>query len=391
MAKDANQNLPYWKLSGFYFFYFASLGIMLPYWNPYLYERGFSATEIGYLTAIIAFTKIFAPYIWGWFADHIDNRMKVIQIASLACLLIFPCVLLVDDILWMSVVILAFSFFWNASLPQFEATTLSHLDEQTERYSQVRLWGSIGFIVAVLLAGYLLGYLGIRFQPWLVLLIFAAVFISSLFVKNKNSQPVYALQASFIQQLKNSSIILLFVLCFLMQFSHGAYYTFYSIYLQEHGYSESLTGFLWALGVFAEIFVFIFMHRLIGKYKASSLLACCFILATLRWLVMSFAVNQLVLMLLIQLLHAFSFGMFHAVAIYLIHLHFPGNHQGRAQALYSASSYGLGGALGAILSGYLWSVSTGLTFLLMAFAAFVGIFLSLIIKPLESQMVIAKQ
>ena len=357
---------------------------MLPYWNPYLYSKGFNATEIAYITAIIAATKIFAPYLWGWLADHINNRMQVIQLASLICLLVFPAVIWIDSFIVMLLVIFLFSFFWNASLPQFEATTLSHLDTQVERYSQIRLWGSIGFIVAVLLAGYIFDRYSIRWQPYVMILIFSGVFINSLLIKDKAAKQLQINDQSVTAILKQPNIILLFFLCFLMQCSHGAYYTFYSIYLHSHGYSESVTGWLWALGTFAEIFVFIFMHKIIRHYHAATLLVLCFLLTTIRWLFMAYMVDNLLVMMLIQLLHASSFGLFHATAIHLVYQFFQGKLQGRGQALYSASSFGIGGAIGALISGYIWPYSHQLTFICMAAIAAIGIIMSFYIKPLKT-------
>ena len=139
----------YWRLSGFYFFYFASLGTLIPYWGLYLKSLGFSVVEIGELVAIIMATKIIAPNIWGWIADHSGNRMRIVRIACLLAMLSFAGVFLVKGYWMLALVMSVFSFFWNAALPQFEATTLNHLGDETYRYSSVRLWGSIGFVVAV--------------------------------------------------------------------------------------------------------------------------------------------------------------------------------------------------------------------------------------------------
>jgi len=381
MAGQAKTDLPYWKLSSFYFFYFASLGVMLPYWNPYLYQRGFSVQEISYLTAIVAGTKIFAPYIWGSLADHFQNRIKIIQIASVICLLVFPLTVWVDSLLGMALLVALFSFFWNASLPQFEATTLSHLGSESERYSQIRLWGSIGFIAAVIVCGYFFEMSGISIQPWLVILVFLGIVICSFLIKNKAPVNTHLSPSSISSVLLSRPVISVFLACFIMQFSHGAYYTYYSIYLQDNGYSESVTGWLWALGTFAEIVIFIFMHRLIIKFKVSSLFVACFVLTTIRWAAMAYVVDSLILLILIQLLHAFSFGLFHSAAIHVVHAYFKGRLQGRGQALYSASSFGLGGALGALLSGLLWkSMGSEFTFIAMACIAFTGVFASFFIR-----------
>ncbi|MDH3934930.1 MAG: MFS transporter, partial [Gammaproteobacteria bacterium] len=151
----------YWRLSGFYLFYFASLGALLPYWSLYLKSLDFSITEIGQLMAILMATKIVAPNVWGWIADHTGQRMAIIRVASLLSIITFAGVLVSDAFWWLVLVLVLFSFFWNATLPQFEATTMSHLGGEMHRYSGIRLWGSVGFIVAVAGLGVLLGYLGV--------------------------------------------------------------------------------------------------------------------------------------------------------------------------------------------------------------------------------------
>ena len=72
--------MPYWRLSGFYLFYFASLGALVPYWGLYLKSTGFSAHDIGVFMAIIMGTKIVSPNIWGWIADHLGHRMLIVRV-----------------------------------------------------------------------------------------------------------------------------------------------------------------------------------------------------------------------------------------------------------------------------------------------------------------------
>ncbi len=140
-----------------------------------------------------------------------------------------------------------------------------------------------------------------------------------------------------------------------MQASHSAYYAFYSIFMQQHGYSSSAIGQLWALGVIAEVLVFLVMHRLLARWGARLVLFASLSIAVLRWLLVGSAPETLGLVLFSQTMHAATFGTFHASAIHLVHHFFVGRHQGRGQALYSSVSFGAGGAMGSLLSGYLWT------------------------------------
>ncbi len=347
------KNVPYWKLSGFYFFYFASLGVLIPYWSLYLKSLGFNSLAIGSLIAILPATKLIAPYLCGWLADHTRRSMLIIRVTSILALLSFSLVFISQQLWWLTFAMLLFSFFWNAILPQFEAMTLNHLGNDVHRYSMIRLWGSLGFIVIVVLMGDLLQYYETDLIPLVVLIAFICISLSSFIVPEKLNTP-HAEHSSIWHVIKQPKVLAFLVVCFLMLCSHGPYYTFYTIYLQEQGYSSYMIGVLWAVGVLAEVIVFLLMHRLLPVFGARKLLIATLLLTTLRWLIIGFFVNDLSMLFLAQLIHAFSFGVFHSVGISLVHEYFTGSHQGRGQAIYASTSYGAGVAVGSLVSGAVW-------------------------------------
>ena len=359
--------MPYWRLSSFYFFYFAALGTLVPYWGLFLQSHSFSPAEIGELMALLMVTKFIAPNIWGWIADHTGRRMPIIRSASLLATLIFCSVFWAEGFWQFALAMTLFSFFWNASLPQFEAVTFSYLGEQVHHYSRIRLWGSVGFIITVAGVGLLLDYYPISYLPIVILLLYLAIWLSSMLVPEYEGDVQQKEQGSILEVLKQWPVQALLIVCFLMQASHGVYYSFYSIYLEENGYSSTLIGQLWALGVVAEVAVFIVMHRLLQRYSARQVLMVSLLLASLRWLLIGLYPQQLSLLWFAQLLHAATFGTFHAAAIHLIHRYFTGQHQGRGQAFYASISFGAGGAIGSLVSGYLWSdAGASVTFYLSA-------------------------
>lgn len=126
------------------------------------------------------------------------------------------------------------------------------------------------------------------------------------------------------------------------------------MYLETIGYSRESIGLLWGLGVAAEVGLFLAMHRLLPRFGPRRLLLTALALAALRWVLIGHFARELPVLLVAQTLHAFSFGVFHAVAIHLIHQFFPGSLQGRGQALYSSLTFGAGNALGSLAAGYLW-------------------------------------
>ncbi len=369
--KDKYTTVPYWRLSGFYWFYFASLGALVPYWSLYLKELGFAAQDIGFLMAIIMATKIVSPNIWGWIADHTGQRMNIVRLGSLLAALCFAGVYVSNTYWWLAVVMVLFSFFWNAALPQFEAITFNYLQHQTHRYSNIRLWGSIGFIVTVMLLGPVLDRWGAGVLPHVLLMLFAGIWLSSLAVPERASSVFHGSHESLTKLLKTPAVLALLSVCLLMQMSHGPYYTFYTIYMEDHGYSRSAIGQLWGLGVFAEVLVFLLLPRAVPRLGLRFLLVTSLLLAGVRWWLVGHFVDSLWIMVIAQVLHAATFGVYHASAIQLIHRYFIGRHQGRGQALYSSLSFGAGGAVGSFYSGLTWdTLGSQFTFEIAAAIAF---------------------
>lgn len=346
--------MPYWRLSSFYLFYFASLGALLPYWALYLKHAGFSSLQIGQLVAILMATKIISPIIWGWIADHTGHRMRIVRAGAFLSFAAFMGVFSAQGYWSLALVMLVFSFFWNAVLPQFEATTLTYLGEESYRYSNIRMWGSVGFIGAVAGLGLALDRWEPTLLPYVLLALFAGIWFTSLAVPERGNGQSHLDSGSLFDVLRRREVLALIGVSFLLQASHGPYYTFYTIYMESYGYSRGLIGQLWALGVVAEVGVFLVMHRLVPAYGLRRLLLLSLVLTTARWLLIGLAPDYLALMLFAQVLHAASFGVFHAVAIALFHRHFIGRHQGRGQALYSSASFGAGGAVGSLFSGFTW-------------------------------------
>ncbi|HEX5638147.1 MAG TPA: MFS transporter, partial [Gammaproteobacteria bacterium] len=217
-----------------------------------------------------------------------------------------------------------------------------------------RLWGSLGFVLAVISMGAVLEQYKITVLPVFLLLFFFLIVVSSFTVPEKTNNRRALQSGSIVATLKQPVVLAVLLVCFLAQLSHGAYYTFFSIYLRAHHYSSTTIGSLWALGVCAEIVVFIYMYKLMPKFGARNLLLVALALSALRWYLIGHFVDELAVLLFAQTLHAASFGLYHAVSIELFHRLFRGKHQGRGQALYSSISFGAGGAMGSYISGQFW-------------------------------------
>ncbi|MDD5034216.1 MAG: MFS transporter [Methylococcaceae bacterium] len=364
--------LPYWRLSGFYFFYFAALGCFLPYWALYLQSLGLSHTQIGQLMAILPAAKVISPNLWGWLADHTDRNVPLIRLSSGLTVASFALVFWGEGFAWLALVSLLLGFFWNAPLPLFEAVTLSYLRQDSHRYSRIRIWGSIGFITAVFGAGWALNtVLIIDCLPTLLFGLFLSMGLVALLLPGRSVRTQGAVAGPLGAIFRRPGVIAFFFACLLIQFAHGPYYTFFSVYLKEHDYDASQTGLLWSLGILAEILLFWFFQGFFKRFSLRRVLLVAIALSVLRWLLIGWWVDYFAALAIAQMLHAASFGATHVAAIQFIHRHFAWPHQGKGQALYGSLSFGLGGMLGSYASGEVWvslgpefvfSVAAGLSF-----------------------------
>lgn len=371
------QPLPYWRLSAFYFFYFAMLGATAPFLPLYFQHLGFAPARIGELVAIPMLMRCLAPNLWGWLGDRSGQRLRIVRFGAVCTLLSFALIFIDQSYAWLALVMALHAFFWHAVLPQFEVITLAHLREQSARYSQVRLWGSIGFIVAVIGLGELFERFSPGLFPVMVVLILAGILLGSLWVPNAVPQARAGQggEGGFLAQLLRPGVPAFFLCVALMQLSHGPYYTFLTLHLERLGYERGFIGQMWALGVVAEIVLFLFMARILTRFSVRWVLAASFLLAALRWLLLGNLADHLSVLLFAQLLHAATFGSFHAAAIHFVQRSFGPNQQGQGQALYAALA-GTGGALGALYAGYSWeSLGAAWTFAIASLVALAAAFI----------------
>ena len=380
--------VPYKRLSNFYGLYFALLGCIVPFWGLYLQQQSFSAEDTGILLALFSAVRIFAPNLWAVITRYFEKWLKPIQLLRLAGCLMLGCFVgfyWATEFWHYALVMVCYGFFWSAILPQYEVLTLNYTKDDMGAYSTIRLWGSVGFILLVSLLGWAFDFLSINYLPAVMLVLMILIGINSFLLPNKQFSHSNSKQTSLETHSGSSSlrwgVISFFAINVLLQACHGPYYVFFSIYLQELGYSSGAIGLLWSLGVLAEILIFWKISFFVRYWSLKNLVIISLILTAIRWVITALYADQALVLIFSQCLHAFSFGLLHAVSVKYIAVFFSGNQQHHGQALYSGLGFGLGGAIGAYLAGAVWSsfgaswvfMGAGLVALFAALLAFYGL------------------
>lgn len=385
--------VPYWRLSGFYGLYFSLIGCIMPFWGLYLQHNSFSAEQIGILLALFSSVRIFAPNLWAALTHVLEKKCPAIilmRLGGLFMLVCFSAIYWASEFWQFAVIMFCYGFFWSAILPQYETLTLNHIRDNLDLYSNIRLWGSIGFIVVVSMLGWAFDYISIRHLPMIMLLLMLLITINGFALSSApsyrneeilSSQPL-GRKAGFTLALGSFLLINL-----LLQISHGPYYVFFSIHLQQLDYANWAIGLFWSLGVIAEIIIFWRIGFFTTRFSLRSLVIFSLILTAMRWLLTAYLAQSALVLFFSQCLHGFSFGLLHAISIKYLAYFFPGKQQLHGQALYSGIGFGLGGAIGAYLAGVGWlSLGASWVFCLAALSAIIAAVIAYLGLPQENKI-----
>jgi MFS transporter, PPP family, 3-phenylpropionic acid transporter len=352
--------MPYWRLSSFYWIYYAILGAMVPFWARYFTLKGFTIVEIGSILAAVSAARVIGPNTWAWIADKSEARIFLYRAATVIGAFCFGGMVLAETYWLMLLSVFSFAFCWGAVMPQFETITMAHLTGNESKYTLTRLWGSIGYICLSISMGTMIDYYAkTGFSVLLLTLFVIAIGISFSIPVSSNLENKPAANLKLSQLFFKPAVVYFFCAGLLMQMSHAPFYTYFDMYLTANGYSGTDSGVYISIGVVAEIIAFLFMPKLIKRYGIKNLLLFCAFCGILRWILTAVYVENPMILLFAQVLHGATFGIAHAASIYWITQIFTGAFKSRGQALYTSLTYGLGGVIGNLVFAQVWLLPNG--------------------------------
>ncbi|HCE09874.1 MAG TPA: MFS transporter [Oxalobacteraceae bacterium] len=338
----------------FFFAYYGFIGAFSPYASLYFADKGMTPAEIGVLMSLMQVMRIFGPNLWGWAADRTQQRVLVLRITALAAMAAFSGMFFGRSFAHFFAVMVALNAFTSAQGPLSEALMLSEMRGDLTHYGRLRLWGSVGFIASVTVAGQLLDWGGIALMPWISWTLLALVLAASLTMRESPHGHAQQDAPSVLALLKQRDVCAFFASTLLMVAAHAALYVFYSLYLAQIGYSKTVIGMMWSLGVVAEIVFFYYQAPIFRRIGARSLMIASLLIAVVRFLMIGFCAQSLFWLLIAQVLHAATFATHHSASVITMQRWFSGPLQARGQALYISISYGVGGTLGGLILSAIW-------------------------------------
>jgi PPP family 3-phenylpropionic acid transporter len=334
------------------------MGAFNPFAPLWFKELGFSTLAIGSIASLQAWTRVIAPYGWGWMGDHGGQRVRLLRLAALGAVLASAGLLWARGYGAVAACTVALFLANGGVVPLAEASLARHLTTDagmdSGRYGRVRVWGSAGFVGAVLLLGLLFDRVGIAAFPVVAALTWALLLGATLRMPAAREPGAAHEQAPpVLSVLRQPAVAWFFASIFFTVLAHTSLYTFFSLYLDGLGHGKATVGLLWAEAATIEIAWFWWQGRLFPRLAPHAWLQLAAALSVLRFAATAAFGAHLWVLVLLQMLHAVTFAAQHAACIALVSRHFAGALRGRGQALYTVLGYGLSGVVGGVAGGWL--------------------------------------
>ncbi|MDD5358690.1 MAG: MFS transporter [Sulfurovaceae bacterium] len=353
-----------WFLRGYYFFYFAMIGVYVVFMPKILTDLGYKPYEVGIIYASAPMMRFLIPFV---FKHFLELTYKIFVASLMLCFFsIWLFYATIDGFYGYLISNIFFGGAMGISLPYIEAYSLSILPKAS--YGKTRLWGSLGFMAIVLVLGKILnspniGLFSLGLTAFLTLYFGISATLHNYKKKNEAKE-----NSSGFSLLKYKY---LWISLFLMQISFGGFYNFFTIYETSHGLSLELTSYLWSFGVMCEIVMLYFQGPLLHKNLLTIIKFATFATA-IRWLMLYTYPASTLVAFASQSLHAFSFALYHTAVISYIFCLYA--QKKLAQQFYLGISFGLGGSIGAISAGYFYGEYLFLIESILALVAFLSLF-----------------
>ena len=359
------------RLSFFFAAIFLVVGIMLPFWPIWLKSRGLTEIEIGLLLSAGMWVRAFTNPLLAQLADR-RGRPDQLLIALGWGALIGHLFYIPFHGFWplFAVSIVAFMLF-SPLMSLGDAVTMLKVRDGVLDYGRVRLWGSLTFIVAATLGGYVIEGRPADLILWLVIGTLVLTVIACHLMPAAHTEGTRKFFAPLREIARNRPLIVFMLAAGLLQASHGVYYGFATLHWQASGLSAGVIGALWAEGVIAEIILFAYAARLVRLFGPIGLLWLAAIAGLCRWCTLG-ATEALPMLIAVQGLHAFTFGATHIAAMNYIAATVPASHGATAQSLYSSTAQGCIMAASMLASGWLYGHFGGSAFFAMAVLSVAG-------------------
>lgn len=347
-ARDEN------VLRMFSFAFYLTMALTVSFFPLYFDHKGYSKIQIGALYSIGPFVGIFANLLWGLLSDKYQTVKKLLLIMLTGQLLVMLFLMKTDALAWLYTLMTFFYFFQTPINTLNDSLIMLTIKDSRKSYASFRIWGSLGFAFSALVFGMLLKQIGIQYTMMLCLGTITLALILATLLRDRTGSSSGKMQfAGFGQVIGSRRFLWFLLLIFVLSIAHRMNDGFLALYLRELGASDSIVGWSWTASALSEIPVFFWLSRHGHKYKELPLLMIAGLVYTVRFTLVSL-VTRPEWIILLQLLHSFSFGIFLFTALrYMMQL-IPDRFRATGQAIYAVVWSCLAGLVSGVAGGWIF-------------------------------------
>lgn len=359
------------RLATYYASSFMMLGIHLVFWPLWLSSRGLEPTDIGLLLAVGIASKLIANPVVGHFADRTGQRKLIISFLATLSLLAFAFFPLTDTFAAILALHLIFLALWSPTMPLMESMVMHGVANHGYDYGKIRLWGSVAFIVGAIGVGSILKGRSPDIIYMAVMVALGITVLSAWALPDLRLPKSSGKQITLFKVVKDKRFVLFLIGTALIQSSHAVFYGFGTIHWKNNGLSEDWIGVLWAAGVVAEVLLFAYATKILAYIGPARLIALAGLAGLVRWPLTALT-TDIAPLLILQLMHAMTFGATHIGAMHYIQSRIDPAYSATAQSLYSGIVMGGAMSIAAYSSGHLYQSFQEYAYLAMGGMAGVG-------------------
>ncbi|ADQ14955.1 MFS transporter [Halanaerobium hydrogeniformans] len=342
----------------FYNFIFYITMAAFAYFNIYFRDVGLDSFQIGLVNAVPRIFALLLMPIWGIMTDYFQENKKVLfitLIGTLITVLIFPMAVSFKALL---IIMFFHTLFQNPVLPLSDCLLLDYLGDQSSLYGRFRLWGSIGYMLTVSLLGYFLEQTASvnLFYVYAFILVLSIIMLRFL---PQSSREIEVLNlADFTKIFKKRRLLYFLIFVFVLQTTMNANYTYFPLYIVDHGGGEFLLGIAMTISSASEILAFFFSDKIIKSNRFSKVIFLISLSFVFRWLLLAFfPINAVILAA--QLFHSITFGLFFTVGVDYVNKISGEKFRATGQNIYSGVYMGLSAISGSLIGGKIYQLFGG--------------------------------
>lgn len=339
------------SLASYYFLFFLSMSVVMPYTSLYFSDRGFSHTTVGLILSLWALVSIVAQPVMGMINDRVNNPRKIMMVCAIAAPVLSLGFYLMNGLAAILVLSVFFAWFQSSGGPIGDAMAVEIASQKGFSFGSVRLWGALSFALGTFATGILYEKYGYNdiFIYYIVLNTTLCLAIMLLPATQITRRRV-TLFGQMGEVVRNKRFMVFVVTSMLMMMSASINMNFLPLYFKEMGFNKSWIGSAYAIAAIIEVPMFWVATKLskrIGRYQL--LCVAAFIYCIQFFAMYSFA--NVSLTLAVQLLNGIAFAFVAGTSVEIVQSYATDGTKATLQTVYAAATWGLGGIVGNAMGG----------------------------------------